>query len=62
MSALDDSVWVNGTVCNAQQYNQSLSSRDDPNPTISCLTPGQTIGLAVGTQPLSVYYLNLSCI
>jgi hypothetical protein len=60
MSALDDSVWVNGTVCNAQQFNQSLSSRDNPNPTISCLTHGQSIGLAVGTQPLFFYCLNLS--
>ena len=55
MSALDDSVWVNGTVCNAQQFNQSLSSRDNPNPTISCLTHGQSIGLAVGNHPL--YFL-----
>ena len=62
MSALDDGVWVNGTVCNAQQYNQSLSSRDNPNPTISCLTHGQSIGLAVSTQPLSVYCLNSSCV
>jgi len=60
MSALDDGVWVNGTVCNAWQYNQSLSSRNSPNPTISCLTHGQTIGLAVGAQSLSVYCLNLS--
>ena len=60
MSALDDSVWVNGTVCNAQQFNQSLSSRDNPNPTISCLTHGQSIGLAVGNQSLSFYCLNLS--
>jgi len=60
MSALDDGVWVNGTVCNAQQYNQSLSSRDNPNPTISCLTHRQSIGLAVGAHPLSVYLLNLS--
>ena len=54
MSALD-SVWVNGTVCNAQQFNQSISSRDNPNPTISCLTHGQSIGLAVGNHPL--YFL-----
>jgi len=60
MSGLDDGVWVNGTVCDAQQYKQSLSSRDNPNPTISCLTHGQTIGLAVGTQPLFVYCSNLS--
>ena len=60
MSALNDSVWVNGTVCNAQEFEQSLSSRDNPNPTISCLTHGQSIGLAVGTQTLSFYCLNLS--
>ena len=53
MSALDDSVCVNGTVCNAQPFNQFLSSRDNPNPTILCLTHGQSIGLAVGNRPLS---------
>ena len=36
---------VNGTVCNAQQYQQSLLT--DTYPTISCLTRGQSIGLAV---------------
>ena len=39
MSALEG---VNGTVCNAQQYQQFLS-----NGTITCLTHGQSIGLAV---------------
>jgi hypothetical protein len=60
MSALPDGVWVNGTVCNAQQYNQSLPSPDNRNPTISCLTHGQSIGLAVSTQPLSIHCLNSS--
>ena len=36
---------VNGTVCNMQQYQQSLLT--DTYPTISCLTRGQNIGLAV---------------
>jgi hypothetical protein len=41
---------VNGTVCNAQQYNQFIqSSANGSNPTISCLTHGETIGLAVST-------------
>jgi hypothetical protein len=38
---------VNGTVCNAQQYNEYLLSEASPNPTITCLTHGQTIGLTV---------------
>jgi hypothetical protein len=38
---------VNGTVCNAQQYQQSLQSYDSRNPWISCLTRGVTIGLVV---------------
>jgi hypothetical protein len=40
---------VNGTVCNAQQYQQSLTSETSPDPTITCLTHGQTIGLTVST-------------
>jgi hypothetical protein len=36
-----------GTVCDLRQYNQSVPSRDNPNPSISCLTHGQSIGLAV---------------
>ena len=40
MSASDR---VYGTLCNAQEYQQSLLT----NPTISCLTHGQSIGLAV---------------
>ena len=57
MSALDDGAWVNGTVCNAQQFNYFL---DKSNHTISCLSHGESIGLAVSTQPLSVYCLNSS--
>ena len=38
---------VNGTVCTADQYNQSLVSEPARNPWISCLTHGQSIGLAV---------------
>jgi len=45
MSAFDG---VHGTVCNAQQYQQSLLT--DPHPTISCLTHGQTIGLALTAE------------
>ena len=41
---------VNGTVCNAQQYNQFIqSSANGSDPTISCLTHGDTIGIAVST-------------
>ncbi|KAF8274450.1 hypothetical protein EI94DRAFT_1782365 [Lactarius quietus] len=36
---------VNGTVCNAQQYNQSMFTT-----TITCLTPGQSIGLALTAE------------
>ncbi|KAF8274438.1 hypothetical protein EI94DRAFT_1713421 [Lactarius quietus] len=45
MSALGG---VNGTVCNEQQYQQSLLT--DPYPTISCLTHGQSIGLALSVE------------
>ncbi|KAH9954601.1 hypothetical protein BC827DRAFT_1386756 [Russula dissimulans] len=44
MTALDG---VNGTVCNADQYSQSLTSHDSRSPLISCLTHGQSIGLAL---------------
>jgi hypothetical protein len=43
---------VNGTTCDAQQYQQSLVSSTNPNPSITCLTHGQSIGLAVSTQSL----------
>jgi hypothetical protein len=51
MSAVDG---VHGTVCNAQQYEQSLPSLSNLNPSISCLTHGQTIGLAVSDRLVRV--------
>ncbi|KAN0129789.1 hypothetical protein V8E53_012454 [Lactarius tabidus] len=44
MSASDR---VYGTLCNAQQYEQSLLT---DHPTISCLSHGQTIGLALTAE------------
>jgi hypothetical protein len=44
MSGLDG---VHGTVCDVRKYQQSLTSETSPNPTITCLTHGQTIGLTV---------------
>jgi hypothetical protein len=44
MSTLDG---VKGTLCNEQQYQQSLPGPNNPNPSISCLSPGKCIGLAV---------------
>jgi hypothetical protein len=41
---------VNGTTCDAQQYQQSFLSLNSLDPSISCLTHGQSIGLAVSTQ------------
>ncbi|KAI0276651.1 hypothetical protein BGY98DRAFT_1167349 [Russula aff. rugulosa BPL654] len=41
---------VNGTVCNAQQYLQSLQSDDSRSPSISCLTHGECIGLAFAAE------------
>ena len=38
---------VNGTVCTADQYSQSLVSESANSSWISCLTHGQSIGLAV---------------
>ncbi|KAF8497247.1 hypothetical protein F5888DRAFT_1613796 [Russula emetica] len=38
---------VNGTVCNPQQYDQSLQSSHSPSPSISCLTQGESIGLVL---------------
>ncbi|KAH9013781.1 hypothetical protein EDB84DRAFT_1590401 [Lactarius hengduanensis] len=43
MSVLDG---VHGTVCNAEQYRLS----NDTNPTITCLTHGQSIGLALTAE------------
>ncbi|KAI9508220.1 hypothetical protein F5148DRAFT_1198381 [Russula earlei] len=49
MTVLDG---VNGTVCNMQQYQQSLLSltSPSPDPSISCLTHGQSIGLALTAE------------
>jgi hypothetical protein len=41
---------VHGTVCNEQQYQQSLQSQDSRSPSISCLTHGDIIGLVVSIQ------------
>ncbi|KAH9978595.1 hypothetical protein BGW80DRAFT_1279883 [Lactifluus volemus] len=41
---------VNGTVCNEQQYQQSLTSLTNPHPTISCLTRDQSFGLVVAVE------------
>jgi hypothetical protein len=38
---------VNGTVCNAQQDQQSLQFYDSRSPSISCLTHWDIIGLVV---------------
>ena len=44
MSAFDGTYWtVQGTVCNATQYSLSKTA----NANITCLTHGQSIGLAV---------------
>ncbi|KAI0266783.1 hypothetical protein BC834DRAFT_113145 [Gloeopeniophorella convolvens] len=42
MSSTNINWTANGTVCNAQQFSSSLEA----NPSITCLTHGQTIGLA----------------
>ena len=55
MASLDG---VNGTVCNAEQYQRSLSSYNNPSSSISCLTHGQTIGLAVSICHLFILFLN----
>jgi hypothetical protein len=47
MTTLDG---ISGTVCSAEQYQQSLPSQDNPIPLISCLTHGQAIGLTVRIQ------------
>jgi hypothetical protein len=47
MTAFDG---VHGTVCDAEQYQQSLQSADSRNPSISCLPPGEGIGLVVSIQ------------
>jgi len=47
MSAPDG---VYGTVCNADQYEQSQVSRGSNSPWITCLTHGQSIGLALTAE------------
>ncbi|KAH9061349.1 hypothetical protein EDB87DRAFT_1560305 [Lactarius vividus] len=48
MSTLDG---VNGTVCNAEQYQRSIYNiTTNPRPTITCLTHGQSIGLALTAE------------
>jgi hypothetical protein len=49
MTALDD---VNGTICSMLRYDQPLEITFDGNvgPSISCLTHGQCIGLAVSSS------------
>ncbi|KAF8502188.1 hypothetical protein F5888DRAFT_1176383 [Russula emetica] len=47
MSALDG---VHGTVCNEQQYQQSLQSYGSSSPSISCLEPGDNIGLVLAAE------------
>jgi hypothetical protein len=50
---------VNGTVCNALQYQKFLSSKASNNPTISCLSRGQTIGMTVRNLALSMLFFKL---
>jgi hypothetical protein len=47
---------VNGTVCNALQYQRFLSSQDPP---IACLSRGQTIGMTVSNLALSMLFFKL---
>ena len=49
---------INGTVCNAQQYQQSQPSDGNPIPLISCLTHGQTTGLTVRIHPLLPVFIS----
>jgi len=58
MTALDG---VNGTVCNAEQYQQFLSSYDNSNSSISCLTRGESIGLTVSVCPYQVVLEFILC-
>jgi hypothetical protein len=51
MAALDG---VNGTVCNALQYKQFLSSQASLDPSIACLSRGETIGMTVSNPALSM--------
>jgi hypothetical protein len=57
-SALDHD-GVNGTTCDALQYKQFRSPQDILNPTISCLSRGQTIGMTVSNSALFMRFLEL---
>jgi len=50
---------VNGTACDALQYKQFRSSQAILNPTISCLSRGQTIGMTVSNSALSMRFFEL---
>jgi len=53
---------VNGTVCNAEQYRQSLPSQDNPIPLISCLTHGQSNGLTLAIETSFLSLLSVIAI
>jgi len=48
---------VNGTTCDAEQYQQFVSSRDSPNPSISCLTRRENIGLVLAAETSSLSFV-----
>ncbi|KAF8504697.1 hypothetical protein F5888DRAFT_1657772, partial [Russula emetica] len=50
---------VNGTVCNAQQYQLSLQSYDSPSPSISCLTQGESIGLVLIAEASFISFISI---
>ncbi|KAI0276653.1 hypothetical protein BGY98DRAFT_934940 [Russula aff. rugulosa BPL654] len=50
---------VNGTNCNATQYQQSLQSGDSRSPSITCLTHGESIGLVFAAE---ASFLSCICV
>ncbi|KAN0107216.1 hypothetical protein V8E52_010418 [Russula decolorans] len=50
---------VHGTVCNQQQYQQSLQSQDSRSPWITCLTHGDIIGLLLAVE---ASFLSFICV
>jgi len=50
---------VNGTTCDAWQYQQGLLSLTSLDPSIKCLTHGQTIGLALTAEAA---FISLVCV
>jgi len=56
MAALDG---VHGTVCNELQYSQSISSSYSSNPSISCLTHGEAIGLALTAEASFLSFITV---